>query len=138
MEQERVYSPNQAAVGSFIGGPLVSVMFIKRNFKVLGNSSGEDKALMCGTIVILIILGILPFLPKSFPDMLIPLMTIIATRSIVEKYQLNKQDITSATSLTFQSNWRVLWVSLACLVLSVLVIGVVLVALHTLGIVKLV
>lgn len=137
MEQERVYSPKQAAVGAFIGGPLVSVLFIKRNFKALGNPAGESKTLLYGIAVMLALLGILPFLPTSFPRMLIPLATMLVTWIVIEKYQFKKQDITNSSVFVFQSNWRVLWVSLACMVLSFLVIGAVLFGLDALGIVKL-
>lgn len=132
MEQERVYSPNQAAIGAFVGGPLVSVLFIKRNFKALGNSSGERKTLLYGVIVILLFLCILPTLPKSLPNMLIPLITIVVTRSIVE-YQIKKQDVAVANVPLFQSNWRVFWVSLGCMVLSLLVGGAVLFGIDTIG-----
>lgn len=137
MEQERVYSPRQAAVGAFIGGPLASVLFIKRNFIALGNPTGERKTLLYGITIMLVLLVILPFLPRSFPRMLIPFLTIFATWTVIEKYQFKKQDIANSGALAFQSNWRVLWVSLACMVLSLLVIGAVLFGLDALGIIKL-
>ena len=116
MNKQPVYSPGQAALGSFLGGPLASVVFVRRNFQALGNSEAEKKTLLFGAILLLALLGLLPFLPDRFPNMAFPIATIVATRAIVEKYQFTKQAIAESTSLAFQSNWRVFFVALLCLV----------------------
>jgi len=114
LDSEHVYSPTQAALGAVIGGPLASVMFIKNNFRVLGNAEGERKTLMYGALVLMVLLGAAPFLPEKFPNMAIPLATVIATRFIVEKHQFTKQSIIESGYLTFHSNWRVAGIGLAC------------------------
>ena len=135
MNKQSVYSPTQAALGSFFGGPLASVIFIKSNYRVLGNSGAEKKTLIYGAILLLALIGLLPFLPDKFPDMAIPIATIFATRAIIEKYQFTKQAIVESSSLTFQSNWRVFWVSLLCLVVFLVVTVSVMLGLDFFGIV---
>lgn len=134
MNKQAVYSPTQAALGSFLGGPLASVIFIKHNYRVLGNSEAEKKTLLYGAVLLAALIGLLPFLPDRFPNMAIPIATIFATRAIIEKYQFTKRAIADSSSLTFQSNWRVVWLSLSCLVLFLLAAIAVMLGLDYLGI----
>ena len=134
MEKQRVYSPTQAASGAFLGGPIAAVLFLKQNFRALGNPSGESKIRIYGAAFVLLVFGIAPFLPEEFPNMAIPLATVITTRLVVEKYQLSKQAIVESELLEFHSNWRVLGVSLACLVASFAILFVVIVGLDAFGI----
>lgn len=136
MNKQRVYSPTQAALGSFLGGPLASVVFLRWNFQALGNKDAENKTIIFGSIFILALIGILPFLPDKFPNMVIPLATVLGTRMIVEKNQFTKQTISESDSLEFTSNWRVLWVSLLCLFSFFVVAMAVILGLSYLGIVK--
>ncbi len=114
---KRVYSPTQAAMGAFLGGPLASIICLRHNYKVLGNSAGENSVIRYGVVSLIVLLFALPFLPEKFPNMLIPLATIIATRSIVEKHQFTKQAIQASDAFSFQSNWRVFWIGIASLVI---------------------
>ena len=136
MNKQRVYSPGQAAAGSFLGGPLVSIIFLRHNFKVLGNTEGENRTLLFGAIVMLAFIGALPFLPDKFPNMAIPLATIIATRSIVAKYQFTKQDIIESPAMALQSNWRVFWLGLVCAVITFVAIMALMLGLDYFGIIK--
>lgn len=134
MEKQRVYSPTQAASGAFLGGPIASVFFLKQNFRALGNASGESKALIYGAALVLLLLGVLPFLPDKFPNMAIPLATVIATRTLVEKYQVTKQTVVDSELLEFHSNWRVFTVSLACMIAFFVLVFAVILGLDALGI----
>ena len=134
MEKQRVYSPTQAASGAFLGGPIAAVLFLKQNFRALGNPNGESKVRIYGAAFVLLVFGIAPFLPEEFPNMAIPLATVITTRLVVEKYQVSKQAIVESELLEFHSNWRVLGVSLACLVASFAILFAVIVGLDAFGI----
>ena len=134
MNKQPVYSPTQAALGAFLGGPLASVLFIKKNFNSLGKPEAEKKTLLYGTALSLALIGLLPFLPEQFPNMAIPIATVVTTRAIVEKHQFRKQAISDSETLTFQSNWRVLWVALACLLVFFVAIVAVTIVLDSLGI----
>lgn len=134
MEKQRVYSPTQAASGAFLGGPIAAVLFLKQNFRALGNPNGESKVRIYGAAFVLLVFGIAPFLPEEFPNMAIPLATVITTRLVVEKYQVSKQAIVESELLEFHSNWRVLGVSLACLVASFAILFALIVGLDAFGI----
>lgn len=89
-----------------------------------------------GTIIVLAMIGALPFLPAKFPNMAIPIVSTVATRFAVEKNQFTKQAIASSEFLTFESNWRVIGVGLACLGLTSALILAVLLGLEHFDIVK--
>jgi hypothetical protein len=49
--------------------------------------------------------------------MVIPLLTLIITRVLVEKLQFTKEDIELSEGLKYQSNWKVLGTSIVCFAL---------------------
>lgn len=134
LKNKKVYSPTQAAAGAFIGGPLASVVFLKHNFRVLENPTGERNTLIYGALVLVAILAILPFLPERFPNLAIPLATIVVTRLLVEKYQATKESVLQSESLEFQSNWLVFGIGLACMIIFLVLVFALFFALDSLGI----
>ncbi|RXJ88086.1 hypothetical protein [Arcobacter sp. CECT 8985] len=136
MLKNKVYSPMQGALGGFLGGPLASLYFIKQNYSALNNDEGMSKTLLLGGVVIFVLLVVLPFLPEKFPNMAIPIATIITTRLIIEKYQFSKEDILSNEELSFQSNWKVFWVSLLSLVILIMLFLSIMFLLDLLGIIN--
>jgi hypothetical protein len=133
---KRVYSPTQAAMGAFLGGPLASIILLRYNYRALGNTAGENAVLRYGVVALIALLCVLPFLPDKFPNMLIPLATIIATRSLVEKHQFTKQAIQASDEFSFQSNWRVFWIGIASLIAFCLIGIAWMIALDRIGIAK--
>jgi len=128
MSGSKVYSPNQAALGTLLGGPLASVYFIYQNFLILDNEEGIKQTLIQGGICVLSFFTILLFLPEilseNFPFIVIPLSVIIITKNMIERFQFKKEDILVDKELTFQSNWRVFFMGAACFIMSmVLAIG---------------
>ena len=61
MSEKRVYSPIQAALGAFLGGPIASAYFIKQNFSVLEDDESIKKTNLYGALVVAMLLAILPF-----------------------------------------------------------------------------
>jgi len=107
MSQNKVYSPTQAALGSFIGGPIASIYFIKQNYHAINRNEFASKALTYGGAIVVFLVALLPFLPENFPNMIIPLVTVVLTRVIVEKYQFDRKQIVEDESLNFHSGWQV-------------------------------
>ncbi|MFM2480889.1 hypothetical protein [Celerinatantimonas sp. YJH-8] len=134
MSERKVYSPIQAALGGFLGGPLASAFFIRENFNVLGNQNAVKKTTRFGTLVIAILIVILPFLPDNFPSMAIPTITIGVTKLLIEKLQFKKKDVIDSHVLDFHSNWRVLLVSLICMAIFMLIGVFFIVLMYSLGI----
>ncbi len=132
-EKRKVYSPTQAAIGTFIGGPLASLIFIKQNYKALKNHEAERKTLLIGGLSCLVVLAALPFLPEKFPNMVIPIITIAITRAWVEQKQFTKAAIEASEELDFHSNWNVAGISLTCLAISFAAVFIMLVLADALG-----
>jgi len=110
MSQNKVYSPTQAALGSFIGGPIASVYFVFQNYQAINKREFASKALTFGGAIVVFLVALLPFLPDDFPNMVIPLATVVLTRVMVEKYQFDRKTIVEDESLNFHSGWRVFFV----------------------------
>lgn len=125
MSEDKMYSPVQAALGAFLGGPIASTYFISKNYDTMNNDNASKQSLVIGSIIVFALLGILPFLPDNFPNLVIPIMTIVATRLIIEKNQLTKEKIEEDDTLSFHSNWLVFGIGLASLFVMYVAITVV-------------
>jgi hypothetical protein len=51
MEKSPIYSPKQVLAGSFLGGPIALVYFLRTNFKTLGNQSAATQTVIWGSSV---------------------------------------------------------------------------------------
>jgi hypothetical protein len=103
----KVFSPGQAGIGTFLGGPLAGTYFVRANFLASGDVRRARSTLMVGIAASILILLALPFLPEKMPGYLIPIAYTIAVRTLVEKLQFTKRQIVESDELTFQSSWRV-------------------------------
>jgi hypothetical protein len=120
----RLYTPLQIRAGSFLGGPIASVFFLRENFRVLGKVSEARTTLAWGIVFIVGLLAVLPFLPTRLPNIVIPLAYSIAAGSIAEKWQLQKQAIVDSGVYQLHSSWRVFGLALLFL-FAFLIVGVV-------------
>jgi hypothetical protein len=132
----RLYSPNQVACAAFFGGPLATVYVLWRNFRSLGNFPSETQSLIWGALFILALLGILPFLPEKFPNLVIPITYTIAARQMAETYQLSKQAIRESEQYRFHSNWNVFGISVGFLLVFFVLAVALLFGLAALGILR--
>jgi hypothetical protein len=127
VDRIKIYSPNQVAFGSFVGGPLAAMFVLWSNFRALGNDLGARQTLIWGALFVLLLLIVLSFLPDRFPGQMgIPVAYTVAARSFAEKYQLSKSAIQESEQYAFQSNWNVFGISLATMVGSLIALFTVL------------
>jgi hypothetical protein len=131
-----VYSPNQAASGALLGGPVGLVYFLYRNFVAMGNTVGARNCLIFGALLIPSLLIILSIVPENFPSSPFTLFYVIVARFVAGKYQLTKEAIATSPEYAFQSNWNVIGAGLLCLVGSVIVIIGPIFALLSLGLIS--
>ncbi len=122
--KRKVYSPNQSALGGFLGGVLAPIYFIRENFIALEDDEAVSQTTIYGGLFALIFFLITPFIPENFPNMVIPIATVICTRLFIERSQFTKEDIINDERLEFHSNWRVFFVGLISLLVSVVIIFV--------------
>ncbi len=109
----KIYSPNQVALGTFLGGPLAAIFFLKHNFDTLGKEELAKQTLQIGIMASLVIIAVLPYLPEATPSMLIPMLYLFPTIMVVKTFQITKDEIMSAEEYSFQSSWKVFGLSLA-------------------------
>lgn len=113
---QKLYSPAQIFLGSYIGGPLSATYLLKKNFDNLGKHNEARNTLASGLLFSAVIVFILPFLPEKTPNSLIPLIYTGVAQGIALQYQLKKNEIKESKIFTFQSNWRVLLITLIGLI----------------------
>ena len=90
---------------------MAMVYVLKKNYDALGNRRDSKRTLIGGSVFVLLILGVLPFLPDKFPNLLIPIAYSVAAMHIAEKYQMSKQAILASQQYGLQSNWNVFGIS---------------------------
>lgn len=131
-----LYSPTQAAVGAFLGGPIGLIYFVRANFVALEKLALAKKTTIFGVVLILVLLALLPVLPENFPSIVITIGYVLIARHVVEGYQLKKENIENSERYDFQSNWKVFGLGIVCLILSTVVIMVPLLLMAHFGIVS--
>jgi hypothetical protein len=132
-----VYSPNQIFAGAFLGGPVTLVYFLHRNFKTLGNPRAARHCLWWGIFFNVLLLIAIPFIPDRVPHYIIPLIYSWAGYLIADRTQLSKAAIKAWAQYKFQSNRKVLGLSLAFIVATLLIWLAALTALDHFGIIQL-
>jgi hypothetical protein len=123
----KLYTPRQIRIGTFLGGPIAAVYLLRANFIALNGISEARTTVLCGVALMAGLLVLVPFLPKHFPNYLIPLVISIAAGFVADKWQLPKQAIADSGSYAFQSNWRLVGVTVLSMIafLLIIVIGIV-------------
>ncbi|MFK2892874.1 hypothetical protein [Dyella flagellata] len=117
-----LYSPMQAAMGAFLGGPVGLIYFLRHNFTALGNKFAARMCLIAGALLIVALVIVLPLLPGKFPSTPLTVAYVVIARYIATNYQASKQTIAESTRYIFKSNWNVLGAGLLCLLVSVIVL----------------
>ena len=123
MEAKKVLSPAQIAGGSFWGGPIATVYYLRKNYLATGNKELAQKALLYGTLFIIFMLGLIPFLPEKFPSIALHLAYCLAARQIAKTTQLKKEQIEGSEEYTFESNWKIFGVGILTMLIW-LILGI--------------
>ena len=109
--------PGQVFWGSFWGGPIAAVYFLRANYLSLGKFGEAAKALLFGSIFLIAIVLLLPFLPERFPNIVLPLIYWFSARQIATTTQVDKSGIEAGDRFVAASNWKVFGIGTATLVL---------------------
>ncbi|WP_221932910.1 hypothetical protein [Thalassotalea sp. PS06] len=118
----KIYSPTQVAVGTFLGGPVGLMYFLMSNFGTLQKHDSKQKTLYAGIGLIVLLLLTMPFLPDDFPSLPFTVAYVIIARYVADNQQMKKQEIVESDNYVFQSNWKVLGMGLLSIVGSMLAI----------------
>lgn len=110
--RQPLYTPRQVYTGSMLGGPFAAVYFVWKNFKTLADERRSRRTLVLGGTLSALFLLVLPLLPEKTPNMVIPIAYSGFAFYMVKTFQQTKEQIARSEAFTFQSNWRVVGVSL--------------------------
>jgi len=137
MKQITVYSPYQVFAGAFFGGPIAAVYLVWENFKALGKEALARQTILWGSVLVLAIVAILPFLPEKLPSYVLPAIFGGVAMFIASQFQLKKQAIRESNDYGFASFWRVAAIVVLSLIAMFVLIIAFLVILWALGLMKL-
>ncbi len=117
---KKLYSPTQAGVMAFFGGPLAVVYPLWKNFRALDNAEYARNTLFLGIFLCISLIVFIPYLPDSMPSGVIGAIYAMIAGIVASKYQMTKTQIKESNEYTFRSNWNVLGMGILCLVTFVL------------------
>ena len=132
-EIRKLFSPTQGGAGAFVFGPLMGLYVIQSNFAALDEHAKRMQAITYGAVFVAGFLLLIPFLPDRIPGYVFGLVYMFVTRSIIEKHQLNKQQITDSASYAFKSNWLVFGMGMLSALIMVAIMVLVFFVYATLG-----
>ena len=92
----KMYSPTQIAVGTYLGGPLAAIYYLKINFDTLGKEKLSQQTTVMGALITILLIAVMPFIPASTPNSLIPILYLIPVMMLVKDHQLTKEEISIA------------------------------------------
>jgi hypothetical protein len=104
----KLYTPYQIALGSFFGGPIALVYFLWQNFKTLGKQDAAKHTVIWGVIFNVALPSVHQHLPSMFALIFLPSIYSLVAMQIASSWQMEKEAIKESVHFDFQSNWRVL------------------------------
>ncbi len=107
------------------------------NFKALGKELLARQTILWGSLLVLAIVAILPFLPEKLPNAVLPAIFGGVAMVIASQFQMKKQEIRESNEYGFASFWRVTAVVVLSLIAVFVLIIAFLLILWALGLMKL-
>jgi hypothetical protein len=80
-----LFSVMQVSVATFLGAPLAGAFLISQNHKALGQGKAARQSLVTGVIGTVILMGIAFFLPDNFPNLVLPIVSIVVLQQWYQK-----------------------------------------------------
>jgi hypothetical protein len=129
-----MYTPGQVGIGTFLGGPVAAVYFLRANFVALGDRDRARNTLLFGIVLLVVLGAVLPFLPDNFPNTPISMGLTFGAYYYAEHNQMKKEAILESPDHYAHSGWRVFGLGMLCLVGTLVVVAVPLMALYYFGV----
>lgn len=114
----RLFSPLQAGLAAFVGGPLAGTYAIRKNFLALGDTENAQRFSLAGLLITILLVLSGPFLPDNIPGTAISIIWVVLTAQVLKKYHPSKEEIAASSEYDFKSNWTVAGAALACLLIT--------------------
>ncbi|TNE79946.1 MAG: hypothetical protein EP332_09325 [Bacteroidetes bacterium] len=117
--QTKYYNAKTISIATFIGGPLVTGLLMRRNFRNAGDDSSASRALLLGILATVLIFGSVFYLPEAFvdkiPKSIIPAAYTLLASLLVKKYQGEVLETHEEQGGKYYSVWRAIGISLLCI-----------------------
>lgn len=116
-EDKKLYSPAQAGLGAFFGGPIAFIFFIGGNYKALGDQEKLNDTYiwtLLGAFVFYCIIAVTPLRHGLASSMALAFFA----QSIASTSQMKKEEIMISIDYEFHSNLRVVGLSILSMLLS--------------------
>ena len=120
----RLYTAKQIAAGAFLGSIMAGFWLIAANYRVLANERARKICLIAGVIATLAWFVFALQLPDNVPASSLTLVHVLATWYLADRLQGDALDEHNEADGPLRSNWRVVGVSLACMLIVCLLVGV--------------
>jgi hypothetical protein len=115
----KLYSSGQVGGAAFLGGPLAGCWLMAANYSEFGNDSARWQMLIWGVLGTLAVLGVSFLLPTRLPNALLPAVYAYTLSELADRLQGTQFDQHLAAGGRKHSSWRVVGVSVVCLVVVV-------------------
>ena len=109
---KKVFSPAQASLGAFFGGPLAGTYYVTMNFLSLGDKKRARLTTISGIIISVVALLGHHLLFERILGYSINIAYPVIAWPIIARMQFTKPQIAASRTLTFHSDWRVAGVAL--------------------------
>jgi hypothetical protein len=137
-QKKGIYSPTQVYITTFLGGPFMGFFVLWSNFRAMGKTDSANHTLIWGAVCNVLFLGIFLIpIPKSFPNILIPIIYSVIFRQFAESQQMTRDAIRNSETFTFQSWWKAIGIAIAFLIPTLILYFVVVFIYAALGLIKL-
>ncbi|HAJ89760.1 MAG TPA: hypothetical protein DCM27_01910 [Rhodospirillaceae bacterium] len=114
--ENRAYTKNQVALGTFFGGPFAAIYMLKKNFDVMGDMTQSQKTIKFGLMLTFAFVLIVPFLPEFIPSVVYGVAYTLGAQSFYVQNQASLKD-----NPRF-SNWNVTGLAVISLIAIFIVI----------------
>ncbi len=115
---DQLFSPLQACLAAFLGGPLAGTYAIRHNFLALDDADNAKRFTLAGLLITMLLVVSSPFLPDNIPGTAISIIWVVLTAQVMKKYHPSKDEIQGSAEYEFKSNWTVAGTALACLLIT--------------------
>jgi hypothetical protein len=121
----RLYSPGQVLAATILGAPVAGAILLAHNYRSVGQGSAGRKALLWGGLGTVGLLIVSLFLLEHFPNSVLPASYSMGMYQLAKQLQGREVASHLAAGGARGSNWSVVGIGVACLlVLLVVMIGV--------------
>ena len=111
-----LYSPRQIEIATFLASPSAIYMLVK-NYNILEKNEYSRNVKYIGPLVFVLYVFTALYIPYEVPTSILQGIPVF-----FQKYHMTKEEIIMLSPFNFQSNWKVILVSIPALIVSLCVI----------------